>query len=65
MHLGPLWYGYALNCGNTRVTSVMHDKLKFVCFIHMQPQKVKFKFVKINMKQVSYIQNQAFGSEDK
>ena len=40
---------------NTRDTSVMHEKAKFVCFIYMQPQKVKFKFVQINMKQVSYI----------
>ena len=34
--------------------SVMHEKAKFVCFIHMQPQKAKFKFVQINMKHVSY-----------
>ena len=40
--------------GNTRDTSVMHEKAKFVCFIYMQPQKMKFKFVQINMKQVSY-----------
>ena len=32
----------------------MHEKAKFVCFIYMQPQKAKFKFVQINMKQVSY-----------
>ena len=32
----------------------MHEKAKFVCFIHMQPQKVKFKFVQINMKHVLY-----------
>ena len=31
----------------------MHEK--FVCFNYMQPQKVKFKSVQINMKQVSYI----------
>ena len=40
--------------GNTRDTSVMYEKAKFVCFILMQPQKVKFKFVQINTKQVSY-----------
>ena len=40
--------------GNTRDTSVMHEKAKFVCFIYMQPQKVKFKSVQINTKQVSY-----------
>ena len=33
----------------------MHEKAKCVCFIYMLPQKVKFKFVQINMKQVSYI----------
>ena len=33
---------------------VMHEKAKFVCFIYMQPQKMKFKFLQINMKQVSY-----------
>ena len=32
----------------------MHEKAKFVCFNHMQPQKVKFKAVQINMKHVSY-----------
>ena len=41
--------------GNTRDTFVMHEKTKYVCFIYMQPQKVKFKFVQINMKQVSYL----------
>ena len=33
----------------------MHEKAKFVCFIYMQLQKVKFQSVQINMKQVSYI----------
>ena len=42
--------------GNTRDTSVMHDKVTFVCFDYMQLQKVKFKSVQINMKQVSYMQ---------
>ena len=32
----------------------MHEKAKCVCFIHMQVQKMKFKSVQINMKQVSY-----------
>ena len=40
--------------GNTRDTSVMHEKTKIVCFIYMKPQKMKFKLVEINMKQVSY-----------
>ena len=33
----------------------MHEKAKFVCFIYMQPQRVKFKFVQINMKHVLYM----------
>ena len=32
----------------------MHEKAKFVCLIYIQPQKVKFKSVEINMKHVSY-----------
>ena len=40
--------------GFTRGTSVMYEKAKFVCFIYMQPLKVKFKTVQINMKLVSY-----------
>ena len=39
--------------GNTRDTSVMHEKAKCVCFNCTQPQKVKFKSVQINMKHVS------------
>ena len=41
--------------GNTRVTSVVHEKEKnmFVLFI-CNRKKVKFKSVQINMKQVSY-----------
>ena len=31
------------------------NEAKFVRFIYMQPQKVKFKSVQINMKQVSYV----------
>ena len=34
----------------------MHEQATFVCFIYMQPQKVKFKSVQINIKQVSYIE---------
>ena len=40
--------------GNTGDTSVMHEKTNFICFNYMQPQKVIFQFVQINMKQVSY-----------
>ena len=40
--------------GNTRDTSFMHENAKFVLFIYMQPQKVKFISVHINMKRVSY-----------
>ena len=36
----------------------MHEKAKCVCFIYMQPQKVKFKYVQINMKHVSYNLNE-------
>ena len=32
----------------------MHEKAKSVCFNYIQPQKVKYKFVQINMKQVLY-----------
>ena len=32
---------------------VMHEKAS-VCFIYMQPYKVKFKYDQTNMKQVSY-----------
>ena len=32
----------------------MYEKAKFVCFIYMHPQKVKFKSVQTNMKQISY-----------
>ena len=34
----------------------MHEKAKFVCFIYMQTQIVKFKFVQIKMKHVLYLQ---------
>ena len=33
----------------------MHEKAKFVRFNYMQLQKVKFKSIHINMKQVSSI----------
>ena len=34
---------------------VMYEKATLVCFIYMQPQKLKIKSVQINMKQVSYM----------
>ena len=40
--------------GNTKDMSFMHEQAKFACFIYMQLRKMKFKFVQINMKQVSY-----------
>ena len=40
--------------GDNRDMSFKHEKAKCVSFIYMQPQKVKFKSVQINMKQVSY-----------
>ena len=52
-----LWLCYKLPSGlfgNTRDTSVMHEKAKSVCFDYMHPQKVKFKYVQINMKHVLY-----------
>ena len=52
-----LWLCYKLPSGllgNDKDTSVMHDKAKCVCFNDMEPQKVKFKSVQINMKHVSY-----------
>ena len=57
MYLGPPCYGFALNCHLVYLAlpgTVMYEKAKFVYFIYMQPQKVKFKYVQINMKQVSY-----------
>ena len=53
-----LWLCFKLpSCllDNTRDTSSMHEKAKFVCFIYMQPQKVKFKSVQMTMKHVSYV----------
>ena len=44
-----LWLCFKLpSClfGNTRDTSVLYENAKCVCFINMQPQKVKFKSVK-------------------
>ena len=40
--------------GHTNDTTVTYEKAKCVCFNDMQQQKVKFTFVQINMKQVSY-----------
>ena len=50
----------SLNChfflfDHTWDTSFIYDKAKCVCFIYMQPQKIKFTSVQINMKQVSYL----------
>ena len=56
-----LWLCFKLpSClfSNNRDMSVMHEKATCVCFINMQLQKVKFKVVQINMKQVSYVQFQ-------
>ena len=38
----------------------MHEKAKFVCFNYMQPHKVKFKSVQINMKKVSYTNESSY-----
>ena len=59
MYLRPPCYDNGLNflqsClfGNIRDTFVIHKKAKFVSFIYMRPQKMKFKSVQINMKLVS------------
>ena len=59
MCLRPPCYGYALHCHLVYLAipgtrPLCMKKAKCVCFIHMEPQKKKFKFVQINMKQVSY-----------
>ena len=40
--------------GHSGDTSVIYEKAKVIYFIYMQPRKVKFIFVQINIKQVSY-----------
>ena len=40
--------------GNTKDTSFMYEKAKFVCLYLMPPQKIKFESVQINMKHVLY-----------
>ena len=60
MYFGTLCYGYALSC--LFVYLVIHGtrplfkkKAKvFLFFFCMQPRKMKFSFVQINMEQVSY-----------
>ena len=50
-----LWLCFKLPSGlfgNTRDTSVTHEKAKFVYFNYMQPEKVKVKSVQINMKRL-------------
>ena len=59
MYRGQACYGYALNCHLVYLaipgTHPLYMKMqKFVCFDYMQTQKVKFKSVQSNMKQVSY-----------
>ena len=58
VYLRPPCYGYAklpfCLFGNTSDMSFIYEKAKFVCFIHIQPQKVKCISVQINMKNVSY-----------
>ena len=58
-----LWLCFKLpSClfGNTSNMSVMHEKVRCVCFNYMPPQKGKFKSVQINMKHVSYMYTQVF-----
>ena len=59
MYLGPSCYDDALNChlvylAIPETRPLCMKKQNLFCFISIQPQKVKFKYVQINMKQVSY-----------
>ena len=60
MYLEPPCHEYALKC---YLVYLAIPKRRLLCmkkqnlFICMQPQKVKFKFVQINMQQVSYRQS--------
>ena len=70
MYLGPPCYGYALNCHLVYLAipgtrPLCMKKAKFVCLNYMQPQKVKFKSVQINMKHVSYTRRDVLTSEGK
>ena len=60
VYLRPPCYGYAKLpfslFGNTSDMSFINEKAKFVCFIHIQPQKVKCISVQINMN-TSRIEN--------
>ena len=59
MFLGPLCYGYALNCHLVYLAipgkrPLCMKKQKLLVLIICNRKKVKFKFVQINMKHVSY-----------
>ena len=62
MYLGPPCNLHSCLFGNTRDTSVMYEKAIFACFIYMPPQKVEFRSVQINTKQVSYVVQKIMGS---
>ena len=52
MYLGPPWYGYAINC---HLVYLAIPGTRPLCTKKQNVfQKVKFKYVLINMKQVSY-----------
>ena len=60
MCLWPLCYVNRLNSPivNLVITEkllLFYEKAKLVCVIYMPPDKVEFKSVQINMKQVSYM----------
>ena len=61
MYLGPPCYGYALNYHLVYLAipkkRPLCMKSKLCCFVYIKSQKVKFKFVQINMKHVSYGQD--------
>ena len=58
-----LWATMSLLCfklpfylfGHTKEMSVTNEKAQIDSFIEMQQQTLKFIFVRINMKQVSYM----------
>ena len=46
----------------------MNEKAKFVCFIYMQPQNVKFKSVQINMNMsrgLEMKESEPYGSQNR
>ena len=62
MYLGPPCYACALNCHLVYLTiprtrPLCMEKLNLFVLFLCNRKKVKFKYVQINMKQVSYFRN--------